>query len=50
MNKPKNEQGQSKEAVVEEFSEELADEALDRDSHDAAMCTCGDAVCGTKCV
>jgi hypothetical protein len=47
MNEPKIEQG---EQVADEFSDELLDEALDCEDSDAAYCTCGTAVCGTKCV
>jgi hypothetical protein len=41
---------QSEQAVVEDFLDELLDEALDRDERDAKMCTCGDSVCDTKCI
>lgn len=38
---------QSEKAVVEDFLDELLDEALERD---VKMCTCGDSVCDTKCI
>jgi hypothetical protein len=41
---------QSEQAVVEDFLDELLDEALDRDERDVKLCTCSDSVCDTKCV
>jgi len=41
---------QSEQAVVEDFLDELLDEALDRDERDVRMCTCTDSVCDQKCV
>ena len=40
---------QSEQAVVEDFLDELLDEALDRNDLDVKYCTCGDAICDTKC-
>jgi hypothetical protein len=41
---------QSEQAVVEDFLDELLDEALDRNERDVKMCTCSDSVCDTKCI
>jgi hypothetical protein len=41
---------QCEQAVVEDFLDELLDEALDRDERDVKMCTCGDTICDTKCI
>jgi hypothetical protein len=41
---------ESEQTVVEDFLDDLLDEALDRDERDVKMCTCGDSVCDTKCI